>query len=66
MRALADEEHIEVHGVLWVIDRLAEHRIVHRPTLVKTLHGMLNDPRTRLPHAEIRRRLDALIGKTGG
>lgn len=66
MRALADEEDVEVHGVLWVIDRFAEHRIVRKPTLVKALRGMLDDPRTRLPHAEIRRRLEVLIGKKGG
>ncbi|TSE29280.1 hypothetical protein LCC91_03435 [Tepidimonas taiwanensis] len=66
MRALADEERIEVHGVLWIIDRFAEHRIVRRPTLAKVLRGMLDDPRTRLPHAEVRRRLEVLIGKKGG
>ena len=58
MRALADEEHVEVHGVLWVIDQLAEHRIVRKSTLTKVLRGMLDDPRTHVPAAEIRRRLE--------
>lgn len=66
MRALAIDAHLEVHGVLWVIDRFAERRIVRKPTLAKALRGMLDDPRTRLPHAEIRRRLEVLIGKTVG
>lgn len=58
MRALADEQHLEVHGVLWVIDRFADHRIVPKPTLATALRGMLDDPQTRLPHAEIHRRID--------
>lgn len=57
MRALADDEHIEVHGVLWVIDRFMEHRIVHSSALAKALRGMLADHRSRIPHAEINRRL---------
>jgi predicted nucleic acid-binding protein len=59
LRALADEVHVEVHGVLWVIDQLAEHRIVRQPTLAKALRGMLDDPRTHVPTAEIRRRLES-------
>jgi predicted nucleic acid-binding protein len=65
MRALADEEHLEVHGVLWVIDRFAEHRIVRKPTLAKALRGMLDDPRTRLPHVEINKRLALFTAKQG-
>lgn len=63
MRALADEEHLEVYGVLWVIDRFAEHRIVRKPTLAKALRGMLDDPRTRLPNAEINKRLALFTAK---
>jgi predicted nucleic acid-binding protein len=57
MRALADEERIEVHGVLWVLDRLADHRVVDRDHLTRVLRGMLDDPRSRLPTGELRRRL---------
>lgn len=63
MRALAIDEHLEVHGVLWVIDRFAEHRIVRKPTLAKALRGMLDDPRTRLPNAEINKRLALFTAK---
>ncbi|MEW5769561.1 MAG: hypothetical protein AB1831_04275 [Pseudomonadota bacterium] len=48
-----------------MIDRFAEHSIVSKPTLAKALRGMLDDPRTRLPHVEIHRRLELLIGRTG-
>jgi predicted nucleic acid-binding protein len=65
MRTLAEEEDVEVHGVLWVIDRFAEHRIVCRPTLAKALRGMLDDPRTRLPHAEINKRIALFAAKQG-
>jgi predicted nucleic acid-binding protein len=58
MRALADEEHVEAHGVLWVLDQLAVHRIVRKSTIAKVLRGMLDDPRTHVPAAEIRRRLE--------
>lgn len=60
MRALAEEECVEVHGLFWVIDRFIEHRIVHVTTLAAVLRGMLGDPRTYLPHAEINKRLAIL------
>lgn len=60
MRALANEERVEVHGVLWVIDQFAEHRVVRKPMLASALRGMLDDPQTRLPHVEINKRLAIL------
>jgi hypothetical protein len=66
MRALAEAEGIEVHGVLWIVDRFAEHCVVGDAALAKALRGMLEDPRTHMPHAEIRRRLEALVAKMGG
>ena len=63
MRTLAEEEHVEAHGLLWVIDLYAEHRIVRKSALVKALKGMLDDPRTRVPHAEIKKRLTQLTAK---
>jgi len=60
MRALANEECVEVHGVLWVIDQFAEHHVVQKPMLASALGGMLDDPQTRLPHVEINKRLAIL------
>jgi len=57
MRTLAEQEQVEVHGILWLIDRFAEHRIVRKVVLANTLKGMLEDPRTHVPHAEIKKRL---------
>ena len=66
MRTLADEAHLEAHGVLWVIDQFIEHRAVSKRVLTEALEGMRANPRTWLPHNEIDRRLEALSGKTGG
>jgi hypothetical protein len=66
MRALAEAERIEVHGVLWIIDRFAKQGVVSDVTLAAALRGMLEDPRTHMPHAEIRRRLEAFVAKLGG
>ncbi|MCL6455367.1 MAG: hypothetical protein I4O36_00995 [Ralstonia pickettii] len=60
MRALAEDEQVEVHGVLWLIDLLAEHGVVADEELVSALAGMLADARTHLPHAEIRKRIAQL------
>lgn len=64
MRALANEEHVDVHGILWVIDCFAEHRIVRKPMLVKALRGMLDDPRTRVPRGEIHQRLTGFTARS--
>jgi len=61
MRALAEEERVEVHGVLWVIDALAEYAVVNGSRLGAVLRGMLDAPRTHLPHAEIHKRLTRLV-----
>lgn len=63
MRTLAEQEQVEVHGILWLIDRFAEHRIVRKVVLANTLKGMLEDPRTRVPHAEIKKRLTQFAAK---
>lgn len=63
MRTLAEEEHVEVHGLLWLIDRYTEYGVVQQPVIVRALKGMLEDPRTRVPHAEIKKRLAQLTPK---
>jgi predicted nucleic acid-binding protein len=62
MRQTAEEETIEVLGVFWVIDQLEAEGIVSTETLAEALAGMLKDPRTYLPAAEIRRRLKRMRG----
>lgn len=57
MRALAEKERIETHGVLWIIDLLVSHGVTHKSAMTKVLRGMLTDSTTRLPPAEINKRL---------
>ena len=62
LRAVALEDEIECHGVLWLFDRLHEHRILDRDMLIAGLSQIAEHPRCRLPRAEIRARLRALSG----
>lgn len=59
MRKLAEEVGVEVHGMLWVFDRLKETRLENSSHLVRILEGMLSDRRTRLPATEIRKRIES-------
>ncbi len=57
LRALALKQAVECHGVLWLLDRLHEHRILDRYALTEGLRQIAGHPRCRLPHAEISARL---------
>ena len=56
LRALALEDVIECHGVLWLLDHLHEHRILDQDFLTEGLRRIAEHPRCRLPQAEIRAR----------
>ena len=62
LRALALEEAAECHGVLWLLDRLHEHRILDQDALTEGLRQIAGHPRCRLPQAEIRARLRTYSG----
>ena len=53
LRALAEINCLEVHGILWVIDQI--HNIGLAPTeiLLAVLHDLAHDPSVRLPHREL-------------
>ena len=57
LRELAIAEQIDMHGVLWLFDQLADGHFV----AIDRLHGGLSmlsaHPRCRLPTSEVRRRL---------
>ena len=59
MRELAVEEEVSCHGVLWLLDRMFEHRVVDPEDLCTGLRQIAEHPRCRLPQPEIRRRLRA-------
>lgn len=50
---IAEENEIEVHGVLWIIDELHHHNVEARRTLFQALKSFQDDPAVRLPRAEL-------------
>lgn len=63
LRALAELEGVECHGVLWVVDRLIETKAVPRVLLAARLEQIASHPRCRLPNREVRLRLEKLLRK---
>ena len=53
LRALANAQDMEVHGVLWVIDELHRHAIRTAENLLTALQLLAGDPTVRLPHREL-------------
>lgn len=58
LRRQAKQDGIEVHGVLWLLDRLIEHLVIDTQTAARGLQAML-DQGARLPKAECEERLQA-------
>ena len=61
LRRQAKQDGIEVHGVLWLLDRLIEHLVIDTQTAARGLQAML-DQGARLPKAECEERLQAWMG----
>lgn len=57
LRTLAAAKEIEMHGVLWVFDRLADGNHVGPDRLHGGLTTLSAHPRCRLPASEVQRRL---------
>ena len=57
LRELAEEEEVRCHGVLWLLDRMFEHRVIDPAELCAGLGKIAAHPRCRLPKSEIRKRL---------
>jgi predicted nucleic acid-binding protein len=53
LRRVAGAKQIEVHGVLWVVDRLHEHAVVSARRLVAALQTLADDNTVRLPRREM-------------
>ena len=62
MKAFALTQEIQTYGCLWVIDELIEHNIIDVTRVLSVLKGMLVDETTRIPHAEINKRILSLSG----
>lgn len=57
MRRLAEAEEVRCHGVLWVFDRLEEHRVVDAAALHVGLSRVIAHPRCWLPRDMVDQRL---------
>lgn len=57
LRELAIAERIDMHGVLWLFDQLADGNHVAFDRLHGGLSSLFSHPRCRLPANEVRRRL---------
>ncbi|PHS37387.1 MAG: hypothetical protein COA91_10200 [Robiginitomaculum sp.] len=57
LKTLAAERNIEVHGVLWVLDLIFEHKTAPTKVLIDAVGNYLEDPFVWLPDAQLRKRL---------
>ena len=57
LRNLAKKEGVRPHGVLWVLDRIAESHGVDTRGLFQALTTLARHPRCRLPRLEVEKRL---------
>jgi hypothetical protein len=66
LRALAGEQDVDCHGVLWVLDRLQEEAVVSVQALLDGLRRVEAHPRCRLPKRDMRLRLERYVAILGG
>lgn len=66
LRSAAEEERVECHGVLWVLDAIHAERVVGTDVLLAGLERLAQHPRVRLPRAQISARVAALRETLGG
>lgn len=57
LRALAEINRLEVHGILWVIDQIHNMGLAPTEVLVAVLHDFAHDPSIRLPRRELAARI---------
>ena len=60
LRKVASEKGLPVHGVLWVIDKLATAQVCETSMLINALHAWQSDDTVFLPPLEVSKRLESL------
>jgi predicted nucleic acid-binding protein len=53
LRALSDQQKIEVHGVLWILDELHRCSLARAELILLALREFATDPTVRLPRREV-------------
>ena len=61
LRELADSEAVSCHGVLWLLDRMFDHRVTDPTDLCDGQERIAGHPRCRLPETEVRKRLRSYV-----
>ena len=57
LRALAEINRLEVHGILWVIDQIHNMGLAPAEVLLAVLDDFAHDPSVRLPRRELAARI---------
>ncbi len=65
LRQLANDEDIECHGVLWLLDEIERAATVTIAELQNGLTAISEHPRCRLPKVEVRHRLTSYADRLG-
>ena len=65
LRNVAADNHLRVHGVLWILDELHAAQACSGCTLARALRSWQSDVTVFLPRDEIAKRLDHLLGAQG-
>ena len=65
LRRVAEQQGVEVHGILWILDQAYEQGAVDVATLHAALLVLANDPLTRLPGKELQKRMQDLATEIG-
>ena len=60
LRRIANENAVEVHGVIWALDEMHRLTVVHPTRLALAIQAWLDDPLVFLPDRELRQRLRLL------
>jgi predicted nucleic acid-binding protein len=58
LRAMAEVENVDCHGVLWMLDEIRAHDLAKQDALHAALTSISQHPRCRLPRTEVRKRLE--------
>lgn len=53
LRALSDQQKIEVHGILWILDELHRCNLAKVELILSALRQFAIDPTVRLPRREV-------------
>ena len=62
LREAAEQSDIEVHGVLWITDKIFDARVVAPDRLISALRNWLRSGDPFLPEAEVKRRITRYAG----